>query len=317
MHKFVAYFVACLAIAFIPAVARGRAADIDLAPRWTVGDEAVFEYTTDSTRKDEVPAFKANQEQRTRQEMTIRRKVIETGPNGTVLELVFERIKVVVTQGRMFMLYDSRKPPAPDRSNVLEDAIKPCLNIPIRIVLQPDGSVKDVTGLPPPPTVDGRIRPLILDDELLRNSLAPMYGLGKQPSKAKVGESWGFTEDLPGGESTRMLIRHKRTLESVDGGIAKVRSIASAELKPIAGAKPSDSLLADFECTTQNQWDLARGRIGWTVLEQKMVMHGTFRQARSEHTTTIRMTLASEGFTPPPPPAQAGGPDQPTAPAAP
>lgn len=316
MHRLAVLVIAAVVFSLGALTGSAGAADVDLAPKWTAGEEVVFEYFTDSTRKDEVPAFKMSQEQRTRQEMTIRRRVVEAGPMGTVLELVFERIKVVVTQGRMFMLYDSRKPPDPDRSNVLEDAIKPCLNIPIRIVLNPDGTVRETSGLPPPPTVDGRVRPLILDDELLRNSLSPMYGLGKQPSRAKVGESWGFNEELP-GTSARTLIRHKRTLDSVDGSIAKVRSIASAELKPVDGAKPSNTLLADFSCTTQNQWDLSRGRLGWMVLEQKLVMHGVYKQARSEQTNTVRMTLASEGFTPPPPPAQPDGTDPQTTPPAP
>jgi hypothetical protein len=289
------------------------AADVDLTQRWVAGDEAVFEYTADSTRKDEVPAFQMLQEQRTRQEMTIRRKVIETGPSGTVVELVFERIKVVVTQGKMFMLYDSRKPPAPDRSNVLEDAIKPVLKIPIRIVLNPDGTVRDISGLPPAPTVDGRVRPLIVDTELLRDSLAPMYGVRTPPAKTKIGESWPYTETLPGGEGRMMILRHKRTLASANDKTAAIRSVGTAEFKPVEGAKPNDSLLAEFACTGQHEWDLSRGRIGWTVVEQRMVMHGTFRQARSEHTTTTRMTLAAEGFTPPPPPAAPESADPPAA----
>jgi len=289
----------------------GQTDKVDLSPRWIAGAEAVFEYTSDSTRLDAVPAMATKQEQRTRQEMTVRRKVIETGSAGTVLELVFERIKVVITQGRTFMLYDTRKPPAADRSNALEHAIKPVLNQPIRVVLGADNSVREITGIPPPLTIEGTVRPLVIDQELVRDSLGGLYGLQKQPPQAKVGESWLLTEDLPSGPDARFIIRHKRTLNAVTDGLASVTSSASGEIKPVDPAKPSGKRLAEFACTTQHEWDIARGRLGWMVLEQKTVRHGVVRQARSEHTSTVRITLAAEGFSPPPPPPSDGPADDP------
>jgi hypothetical protein len=301
--------LACIGVLLVGSPVRAQ--PVNLAPTWKSGDVATFQYTSDSTRRDEIPAARASQEQRTRQEMTIKRTVVETSPTGTTLDLVFERIKVVITQGRMFMLYDSAKPPEPDRSNVLEDAAKPMLGVPIRVRLDGSGKVVDVSGFPEPRTVDGKVRPLIVDEEMVRNSLAPLYGMQKTPPTAKVGDRWNFEEQLRGETGTALVMRHQRTVESADFSGALIAATATAEIKPLTpGAQPK-LLMAEFDCKSRFQWDSTKGRLGWMVLEQRIEMHGTVRQARSEQTTTVRMTLAAEGFTPPAPaaaPAEAGTP---------
>ena len=298
LHQWVVIVCTALLGLSVPAAA----ADVDLAPRWKAGDEAIFYYTSDATRSDAIPAMKASQEQRTRQEMTIRRKVIETGPDGTTLELVFERIKAVVTQGRMFMLYDSAKPPDPDRSNVLEDGIKPMIGIPMKVKLSPTNVVTEISGFPQPRTVDGNVRPLVVDDELIRNSLAALYGMQKQPTTAKIGDKWTVEEELPGEPGTVLAMRHRRTLEGTDGTTADIATQVNGEIKVVKPGTTPKRLMAGFECSSTHHWDLAKCRLGWMVLDQRTEMHGEIRQARSEHVSTIRITLAAEGFTPPPPP---------------
>jgi len=288
---------ATLALAF-PA----QGADVSLASKWKAGDETVFSYTSDSTRRDSVPAAQATKEQRTRQEMTIRRKVIETGPAGTTLELAFERIKVVITQGRMFMMFDSAKPPDPDRSNVLEDAIAPMIGTPLRVKLDAGDRVMEITGYPQPRTVDGAVRPLIVDDELVRNSLAGMYGLQKKPSSGKIGDRWTSEEELPGEKGTVLAIRHLRTLESADLEQAVINSKGTAEIRIVTPGTRPQQLMQSFDASTSHHWDHSKGVLKWMVLEQKIAMEGVVKQARSVHLSTVRITLASEGNTPPPAP---------------
>jgi len=292
-------------------------ANVDLAPKWKAGEETVFTFTSDSTRRDAVPAMQAKQEQRTRQEMTIRRRVVQTGASGTTLELVFERIKVVVTQGRMFMLFDSARPPDADRSNVLEDAAVPMIGVPIRVVLNSENAVTQVSGFPQPRTVDGTVRPLIVDEEMVRNSLAAMYGMQKKPPAAKVGDRWSVDEELPGETGTVLAIRHQRRLESADATEAVIASTATAEIKIVTPGTHPQRLLTSFECTSTHHWDHTKGRLGWMVLEQKIESTGTIKQARSDHLSTVRMTLASEGFTPPQAKDRSEDLPDPTAPAKP
>lgn len=285
-----------------------RAADVSLSPRWTPGEEVVFTYTSDSIRRDSLPAIQSTKEQRTRQDMTFRRKVIETGPAGTTLELVFDRIKVVVTQGRMFMAYDSQKPPEPDRSNVLEDAAAPMLGVPLTVKLNAENEVTSISGFPEPRTVDGAIRPLIVDDELIRNSIASMYGMQKKPASAKVGDRWIMDETLPNEPGTVLAIRHHRTLQSADEKSAVIVTNGTADIRPVTPGARSKRLLGEFDLTSTHHWDRTNGRIGWMVMEQRTLMHGEFKQARTDHITIVRLTLAAEGFTPPEPPKPAPGP---------
>lgn len=297
------------AVVFICAVS-AAAADLRLSPVWKAGEETVFTYTSDATTKNAIPAARALNEQRTRQEMRIRQRVVQTGEQGTTLELVFERIKAVITQGRMFMLYDSDKHD-PERSNVLEDAIRPMIGVPIRVELGADNAVKSVSGFPEPRIVDGNVRPLIVDEELVRHSLAPLYGLRRPAERVRAGEGWTDEEQLPGGTNNLLHIRHRRTVDAADTDRAQISSTATADLRPVEPGKHSKLLLVGFDCTTKYEWDVKQSRLGWMVLEQRTETHGEVKQARSENVTTVRMTLASEGHTPPAPPTGATGESSP------
>lgn len=286
----------CAALALVASAAAQKGPEsVDLSPKWEKDAEARYTYRAHSTRTDRVPAMRAEQQQKTRQEMRIRRKVVSTGPEGTELELVFERIVVVAMSGKMFIRSDTNEPMDPERANSLDPVVRPAANKPIRVRLGPDSRVLAIENVPTGIDADGNPMRLVVDDELVRNSLAAMYSMEKSTPTARIGERWTTNETLPASESAELQIVHTRRLTAASESTATAESTAIADVRPIgtSGARPP--LLVDFSCTTRHEWDHAAGRLRWMTLEQKVETHGVVRQMRSEHTTEVQISLALEG----------------------
>lgn len=295
--------VALAALAFSAAASAQKAPEsVDLSPRWEKDAEARYHYRAHSTRTDRVPAMKAEQQQKTRQEMRIRRKVLSTGPEGTDLELVFERIVVVAMSGTMFIRCDSNEPADPERANSLDPVVRPAVNKPVRVRLGPDHRVLAIENLPTGVDADGNPTRLVVDEELVRNSLAAMYSLEKTPPAARVGERWTINESLPASDAAELHIVHTRRLTGTNESTATVESTAIADVRPVGNSGARPPLLVDFSCVSRHEWDTGAGRLRWMTLEQKIETHGVVRQMRSEHTSEVLITLALDGVEIPPKP---------------
>ena len=287
---------ACTALALVASAAAQKGPEsVDLSPKWENGAEARYTYRAHS-RTDRVPAMKAEQQQKTRQEMRIRRKVVSTGPEGTELELVFERIVVVAMSGKMFIRSDTNEPMDPERANSLDPVVRPAANKPIRVRLGPDSRVLAIENIPTGIDADGNPMRLVVDEELVRNSLAAMYSMEKSTPTARIGERWTTNETLPASESAELQIVHTRRLTAASESTATTESTAIADVRPIGTSATRPPLLVDFSCTTKHEWDHAAGRLRWMTLEQKVETHGVVRQMRSEHTTEVQIPSRSKAW---------------------
>lgn len=287
--------IAALIVLATGALAQAPATDVSLAPKWQKDAEARYIYKASSTRINRLPAMKAEQEQKTRQEFVIRRKVISTGPEGTELELIFERLIVVSMSGKMFIRVDTNDPPDPDRVNALDPVVRPAANRPIRVRLGPDHRVLAVENIPKGADADGNPTALVVDEELVRNSLAAMYSLERNLPSARNGDRWTVTESLPAGAGAELNIIHTRQLSGTDGSTAQVESSAIADVVPKGTSPDRPPLLVEFTCKASFDWDLAAGGLRWMTLDQKIETHGVVRQMRSEHVSQVTISIALAG----------------------
>lgn len=285
------------------ALAQAPASGPNLSPIWQKDAEARYIYKANSTRTSRLPAMKAEQEQKTRQEFVIRRKVIATGAEGTELELVFERLTVVSMAGKMFIRVDTNDPPDPERANALDPLVRPAANKPIRVRLGPDHRVLAIENIPKGADAEGNPTALVVDEELVRNSLAAMYSLEKSPPAAKVGDRWTVTETLPAGAGAVLNIIHTRQLTSANSSTARVESSAIADVVPNGASAERPPLLVEFACTASFDWDLVAGRLRWMTLDQRIETHGVVRQMRSEHISQVTISIALAGIEIPEKPA--------------
>lgn len=274
------------------ALAHAPASDISLAPKWQKDAEARYIYKANSTRINRLPAMKAEQEQKIRQEFVIRRRVVSTEPDGTELELVFEQLTVVSMSGRMFIRVNTNDPPDPERANALDPVVRPAAHKPIRVRLGPDHRVLAIENIPKGTDAEGNPTPLVVDEELIRNTLAAMYSLEKTPAAAKVGDRWTVTETLPAGAAADLHIINTRQLTGTSGSTAQVESSAIADVVPKGTSTDRPPLLVEFTCKSSFEWDLEAGGLRWMTLDQKVETHGVVRQMRSEHVSQITISIA-------------------------
>lgn len=229
---------------------------VDLAPKFTVGQEDRFWVDLLTTREARFVDSDVTRPARWEQRARVRRRVLETSPAGAKIEILYETIKVSFVAGNRSVAYDTEIENPPETEEVGK-TVRPALNRPVVVEVDSTGRVVGVTGNK---VSEGETpSQSLMGDDTFRTMLSPLFGLTKSPSTVSVGEYW--TEVIPGtpqatGTITTRVSRH---LRSVENDRVLVTFTGTMTLDPSEKALMSNANIEAQALSGKIEWDLVRG----------------------------------------------------------
>jgi hypothetical protein len=241
---------------------------IDLRPRFTVGQENRFRVTMVSrtqTQFLDTPRVRLQEYQQT---MRVRRKVIEASESGATIEIVYEAVAVTLIAGNKTISFDSDGINSPEPEEVLGPTARNALNRPFTIKVDQYGKVLSVSGN----TQDGTKMAAVnlIDTDILTRSLGPIYGLGKEPSTAAIGETWSATRESKPGLTGTFSTTVRSTLRSVTGDRADIDVDGKVNLELSEKAKEGKAELSKQEVRGDQIWNVLGGVVDRSFFQQTM-----------------------------------------------
>jgi hypothetical protein len=203
------------------------AASADLSLKLSVGD--VLRYTwRESTTQRTAPTVnpEAGPVREGTLDLEAAFKVMSHGAEGTTLELRYERIQVSAKAGERNVSYDSANPgPKPEpvdgkeMERPFESSIKPLINVPVTVTLDPQGVVVKVTGAEAlldmmAPTA--RFGLLVFGMESVASKFGAAFATWK-PQEAS--DSWTSVQSVPyvPGILLEVTYAHRLTVDEHEG----------------------------------------------------------------------------------------------------
>jgi hypothetical protein len=229
-------------------------AEIDLRPRFKVGDDVRFKMSmTSRTRGSGESAEESSQE------MTLRFKpVTSDAEQGTTLEMTYESLKISMGD----ITFDSSKPA--DSGNPIDGILRSIVGLKMNVVMDANGNVTSVT-----PAQDNAMSGMLADQftgaDVIKGLFGPVTAKSLTTGRAKVGDSWK-TEDSMAGALGGMKMAMTHTLESVRGGKARITTegkVALETTESLAGGVR----IKDSKINGTTRWDLENGMLDHMMQE--------------------------------------------------
>lgn len=284
---------------------------IDLHPRYTVGQENRFRVVMHSRTQTQFLDTPRVRLQEYEQRMRVRRKVLEAGPSGATIEVVYEAVAVTLVAGNKTITFDSEGINGAEPEEVLGPTTRNAIDRPFIIKVDADGNVLSVSGNEQNGTKMAAAS--LIDAEVLTHSLAPIYGLGKLPEPIAIGQEWSESRaskpDLSGVFTTTV----KSRLASVTGARATIDLTGGLTLEPSKKAIDGHAQLTGQAVEGVRVWNLFEGVIDRSVYQRTMTIeadveaiqpmqeHGTVRRREGRTLLYVAIDRIDDGVDPLPP----------------
>ncbi len=243
------------------------AAPVDLAPRFTPGDAARYDFAFTSDRTNTV-ADGAPASQTFMQSGRVVRRVLRVDNTGATISITYERVKADVVGGPMVLKFDSADLPAGDLDNPFVKSLRVTVGVPVTIRLSKDGEIESIEGNTVPPRDPKDPKPpatppaqTLVSDTVIRRSLQPLFALPGNPARVAPGATWTNSVDTPQPPVGTFTANTVYTLASVDGGVAKIDIGGVVKLTPAAGSSAVDVKMIEHALSGRIHWDLSRGTL--------------------------------------------------------
>ncbi len=239
--------------------------EVSLTPRWTVGDEVGYVFTIEheQTSGPKPPAAGESATIVTRQEVNVRRRVLDVTDQSIRLALIYDRVQVRISAGGQTAEVDTAKPADTDGDATLGEIARSVAGRTINITLAPDGRVIGVEGNGITRGNEPSARALV-GREVFDQQLKPLWSLPEVPAKPRTGSSWAHNERLPMGHMGTLLTEARYQISGVTGEANKIADVTASgpsRIVPAVGpaARPVEHREGEFTATIG--WDATGGRL--------------------------------------------------------
>jgi hypothetical protein len=200
----------------------------------------------------------------TRQEIMLRLKVIETGKDGSKLEIIYDAFKISMKHGPLGDIeFDSGRPATKD--DPIADMFKAIVGSSIIAEFDRTGNITSVSsGSKGTQATEGLGAAV---SNLIRDSFGRVLSIGGAPEFARVGDTWTSDSTMPAPGGT-WKIKATNKLRSASGGKAKIEINGKVTLDAATSGAGMGMTVSDSKYTGAAVWDTERGMI--ESMETKM-----------------------------------------------
>lgn len=261
----------CVSACALLLATSGAAADepkLDLKPRFVAGQENRYVVEMHSKTQTQFLDRTRVRLQEYHQRLRVNRKVVETSDTGATLQLRYEAVAVTLVAGNKLLSYDTEGINIPEADEMLGAGVRDAMALTFTVKVDPLGRVVDVTGNEREVTKQAATN-LVSDDVLVR-SFAPMYGLGKEPASAAIGESWSTTRTTDPSTTGVYTTTLTSTLTGLVGGRATIDQAGVMSLELSEKAKLAKAEFVAHDIKGQQIWNVLDGTLDRSAFRQTM-----------------------------------------------
>lgn len=254
---------ALLALALVSGAGAG---EVSLAATPETGQTASFVYTNELLQ---APTGQFGQPFHLNYTLEFDTKVAGADERYTDVEVRFSRIAIDSTLG----VFDSKEPAEGDGSNLVAQAFRPAVGDLFKVRL--DTPTMRVIGITGPddayvPDMMIRLYERVLGENMLSESLQPMFRLKSEPPTAEPGETWTRTI-MRHANVGRIEIRLDITLAEIEDETASI-DIAGEHLIRLEQDTPVSQRMVDQLVEGQATWSLADELLRSFTLEKTFTL---------------------------------------------
>ncbi|GMV24203.1 MAG: hypothetical protein AMXMBFR58_02340 [Phycisphaerae bacterium] len=286
--------------------------EVDLRPRFRVGDELKYVMTLENDGSTQIPPLEPSS-QTSRQQIEFRLKTISTDPEkGSVVELIYDSLRVSLEAGDQKVEFDSRKQsparkqnqkparatdPDPlgepaDPAESLTDALAPIAGSKLTLTIDPDGTITQVTGGSElAAALVGRYAGPIADPQGVKDLFGPIFSLRKAKPSAAPGEKWQHVDRLEFPMLGKLRLTTDYTLKSASRGKATVDFRGTMDLDTETGVQDQSIKLKDTRYEGSYIWDTEAGALDSMQQVQKFTLDGEMQGATVKITSNGRVKI--------------------------
>lgn len=241
---------------------------INLRPKYTKGDQHRFAMTMSVKSKQGTGAEATDRSSTQDIGLLLRvKEVTETG--GASLELVYESLKIKVTDPLMNVDFDSTKPAAKgdELSELTDSFLRPIVGLTLNVTSDKDGNITGISGAEG--IAGGALAGQLTGADFIKNAFGPIFSIRKGAGEAAVGESW-TNEDVIDGPVGQMRLATTNTLSSHRSGMATIDMKGGITLTPGTSTGFKTPAIKDSTLTGKAVWDTERGMLSEMETRQKL-----------------------------------------------
>lgn len=267
------------------------AADVDLRPRFQVGQDVRFRLETSAVSDNQMPGGGA-QQTKDAQDIVVRLSPKEVTEAGSTVELTYESIKVTIEGSpRGPQTFDSAQDPAAD-TNPFAQALRPLVGMTLTLKIDANGNITEVTGAEN--AALNRRNPFA-SRLTTTPGVSALFGriisANRASGQASVGQSWQTVDAFDQGPMGRLKLTADSTLMSHDSNKAAIDIKGTFALDSDAAAA-SMLKLTEGTYTGQAVWDTAAGMLHSMNVSQVTSLEGDTAVGRvaTKRTSTEKVT---------------------------
>jgi hypothetical protein len=241
---------------------------LDLKPRFVTGQENRFVVEMHSKTQTQFLDRTRVRLQEYHQRLRVNRKVVETSDTGATLQLKYEAVAVTLVAGNKMLSYDTEGINIPEADQMLGAGVRDAMALTFTVKVDPLGRVVDVTGNEREVTKQAATN-LVSDDVLVR-SFGPIYGLGKEPAVAAIGETWSTVRKTDPSTTGVYTTTLTSTLTGFADGRATIDQTGVMSLELSEKARLAKAEFTAHDVKGQQIWNVLDGIVDRSAYRQTM-----------------------------------------------
>lgn len=244
------------------------ASTIDLTPRFVVGQEN--RYVVDMHSKSQTQFLDRSRVrlQEYQQRLRVKRKVVDANDSGATIELKYESVSVNLVAGNKLISFDSNGTNIPEAEEMMGAGVRDAMALTFTVKVDRLGKVLSISGNEK--EVAKQAATNLINEDVLVRAMAPLYGLGKDPASAAVGESWTTTRVAAPSTTGVFTTTLTSTLLSAAEGRAHVTVTGAMTLALSDKAKAANAEFMSHDVRGEQIWSVEAGLVDRTAYRQVM-----------------------------------------------
>ncbi len=201
-------------------------------------------------------------------------RVVSASDSSTALELELKSMEASadLPQGKATWKNDQPEDDK-DQSNPVLQAYKPIVGGIVKMTMDGQGKIVEVTGDPRIRLeVGGMLAPMVqvmVGPDLVKSRWGPAVWIKDGRDAATVGQTWTNTEEVPNRALGKFVYETKNTLKSVKDGMAEIAIAGDIKLVPLEGGKSAPATLSEHSIAGSAVWDVKAGMLkSYTTTEK-------------------------------------------------
>lgn len=250
--------------------AREPARTVSLRPKWSKGQELRYTLRLDVGSRTESEEAGLSGGNTIQQDIGLLLRVKEVNAEtGAVVDLVYESLKLKMTQDDTVIEFDSDKPAKADDAN--DPLLRPIVGLTLELRLDRDGNIKSISGGEKlAGTQAAAIANNFTGADIIKSLMGPVFSLRPGRAAAAVGDTW-TNEDVITAALGDMKLTTTTTLKSLNGAVANLGIRGTIALTPSGGTGGLPPIsIKDSSFTGDAQWNTETGSLVTMTTKQSI-----------------------------------------------